>query len=95
MGFPRLNVSALKAASVALILVLASASAHAIVDDLDEEEVAAAVAGPVANNRYEYVGSRDEQALDVQASLPVPVRSQDGSVSIRLPSDADSESSHD
>lgn len=73
-----------------------SVSAQAIVDDLDEEEPSASVSGaaPVANTRFEYDGRRDEQLLEVQASLPVPVRSADGSVSIRLPSD-DSDSSHD
>lgn len=69
----------LKRVLLALILVMAGFSFSSAMDD-DEEFFQTVSRAPAEYSlRRAYAGARDEQPLEVQAVLPQPLRSPDGS----------------
>jgi hypothetical protein len=73
-----------------------ASKALAFVDDFEEEEPTRQVTSlPDQAGRRAYAGGRDEQSLEVQASLPVPSRAIDGPVAATAPTGDDGDSSHD
>ena len=76
--------------------LLVGANAFAFGDDFEEEEPVRQVTSlPDQAGRRGYAGGRDEQSLEVQATLPVPSRSIDGQVAAAPAAGDDGDSSHD